>query len=55
MVNHNMICFDKARGAELFVRAGRGTYMPLKNGKSTGIAPLKGLDYNNPADRVFLR
>ncbi len=51
----NMVFFDKDRGAELFVRAGGGTYMPLKNGKPTGIAPLKGLDYNNPADRVFLR
>ncbi|WP_336294022.1 VirB4 family type IV secretion/conjugal transfer ATPase [Bartonella sp. CB169] len=51
----NMVFFDKDRGAELFVRAGGGTYMPLKNGKPTGIAPLKGLDYNNPADKVFLR
>ncbi len=49
----NMVFFDRDRGAELFVRAGGGTYMPLKNGRQTGIAPLKGLDYNNPADRVF--
>ncbi|MGL2349614.1 VirB4 family type IV secretion/conjugal transfer ATPase [Helicobacter pylori] len=51
----DMVFFDKDRGAELFVRAGGGTYMPLKNGKPTGIAPLKGLDYSNPANKVFLR
>lgn len=51
----NMIFFDKDCGAELFVRAGGGTYMPLKNGKPTGIAPLKGLDYSNPANKIFLR
>ncbi|MCL6230296.1 VirB4 family type IV secretion/conjugal transfer ATPase [Bartonella bilalgolemii] len=51
----HMVFFDKDRGAELFVRAGGGTYMPLKNGQPTGIAPLKGINYNNPADKVFLR
>ncbi|WP_187287507.1 VirB4 family type IV secretion/conjugal transfer ATPase [Bartonella australis] len=53
--NPHMVFFDKDRGAELFVRAGGGNYMSLKNGKPTGLAPLKGLDYENPENRVFLR
>jgi type IV secretion system protein VirB4 len=48
------IFIDKDRGAEIFVRACGGTYLPLKNGVSTGFAPLKGLG-NNPADIAFLQ
>jgi type IV secretion system protein VirB4 len=40
-----MIFFDKDRGAEIFVRAAGGTYLPLKNGMPTGCAPLKALSY----------
>jgi type IV secretion system protein VirB4 len=48
------IFIDKDRGAEIFVRACGGTYLPLKNGVSTGFAPLKGLG-NSPADVAFLQ
>ncbi|WP_413814202.1 VirB4 family type IV secretion/conjugal transfer ATPase [Aureimonas sp. Leaf427] len=49
----HMVFFDKDRGADLFVRAAGGTYLPLKNGQPTGCAPLKGLDLT-PANRIFL-
>ena len=48
------IFIDKDRGAEIFVRACGGTYLPLRNGEQTGFAPLKGLD-NTPANIAFLR
>ena len=48
------IFIDKDRGAEIFVRACGGTYLPLKNGVATGFAPLKGLD-NSPGNMAFLR
>ncbi|MBA8862732.1 type IV secretion system protein VirB4 [Ochrobactrum anthropi] len=51
--NPHMVFFDKDRGAEIFVRAGGGRYLPLKNGVSTGIAPLKGLELT-AENKVFL-
>ncbi|MBF9235608.1 VirB4 family type IV secretion/conjugal transfer ATPase [Microvirga alba] len=47
------VVFDKDRGAELFVRASGGSYLPLQNGKPTGCAPFKALDLT-PANIVFL-
>ncbi|MGK9086099.1 VirB4 family type IV secretion system protein [Brucella intermedia] len=49
----HMVFFDKDRGADLFVRAAGGTYLPLKNGVATGCAPLKALDLT-PENRIFL-
>uniref|UniRef100_UPI00372D3D0C VirB4 family type IV secretion/conjugal transfer ATPase n=1 Tax=Xanthobacter wiegelii TaxID=3119913 RepID=UPI00372D3D0C len=49
----HMVFFDKDRGADLFVRAAGGTYLPLKNGTPTGCAPLKGLELT-PENKVFL-
>jgi type IV secretion system protein VirB4 len=49
----HMVFFDKDRGADLFVRAAGGTYLPLKNGVTTGCAPLKALELTQE-DKVFL-
>ncbi|WP_349956708.1 VirB4 family type IV secretion system protein [Rhizobium sp. ZPR3] len=49
----HMVFFDKDRGADLFVRAAGGTYLPLKNGLPTGCAPLKALELT-PANKIFL-
>ncbi|MCB1461522.1 MULTISPECIES: VirB4 family type IV secretion/conjugal transfer ATPase [Hyphomicrobiales] len=49
----NIVFFDKDRGADLFVRAAGGTYLPLKNGRPTGCAPLKGMELT-PENKVFL-
>jgi len=49
----HMVFFDKDRGAEVFVRAGGGRYLPLKNGVATGIAPLKGFELT-AENKVFL-
>ncbi|TCQ74731.1 type IV secretion system protein VirB4 [Ochrobactrum sp. BH3] len=51
--NPHMVFFDKDRGAEIFVRAGGGRYLPLQNGVATGIAPLKGLELTTE-NKVFL-
>jgi type IV secretion system protein VirB4 len=48
-----LVFIDKDRGAELFVRASGGTYLTLRNGESTGFAPLKALDFS-PGNRAFL-
>lgn len=48
-----MVFFDKDRGADLFVRAAGGTYLPLRNGVATGCAPLKALDLT-AENRIFL-
>ncbi|MCC8976692.1 transporter, partial [Bradyrhizobium sp. Cham227] len=48
-----MVFFDKDRGADIFVRAAGGTYLPLTNGNPTGCAPLKVLDLEDGADRAF--
>jgi len=42
------VFFDKDNGAELFVRASGGTYLALKNGQPTGLAPLKAIDPTPP-------
>ncbi len=49
----HLVFFDKDRGADLFVRAAGGTYLPLKNGLSTGCAPLKALELT-PENKIFL-
>jgi type IV secretion system protein VirB4 len=49
----HMVFFDKDRGADLFVRAAGGSYLPLKNGIATGCAPLKALELT-AENKVFL-
>ncbi|OCP21401.1 MULTISPECIES: VirB4 family type IV secretion system protein [unclassified Ensifer] len=49
----HIVFFDKDRGADLFVRAAGGIYLPLRNGTPTGCAPLKGLE-PTPQNKVFL-
>lgn len=49
----HVVFFDKDRGADLYVRAAGGSYLPLKNGVPTGCAPLKTLDLT-PENKVFL-
>nr|WP_309402124.1 VirB4 family type IV secretion system protein [Aminobacter niigataensis]WMD00062.1 VirB4 family type IV secretion system protein [Aminobacter niigataensis] len=49
----HIVFFDKDRGADLFVRAAGGTYLPLKNGRPTGCAPIKGMELT-PENKVFL-
>jgi type IV secretion system protein VirB4 len=48
-----IVLFDKDRGADLFIRAVGGSYLPLKNGMETGCAPFKALDLT-PDNLVFL-
>jgi type IV secretion system protein VirB4 len=48
-----MVFFDKDRGADIFVRACGGSYLPLKNGRATGCAPLKVLDLEDGGDQAF--
>jgi type IV secretion system protein VirB4 len=45
--------FDRDRGGELLVRAVGGTYIEIRAGEPSGLAPLRGLQ-NTPADRDFL-
>jgi type IV secretion system protein VirB4 len=45
--------FDRDRGGELLVRAVGGTYIEIRAGESSGLAPLRGLQ-NTSADRDFL-
>ena len=52
--NGTVVFFDKDRGGELLVRATGGTYLVLRRGEPSGLAPLRGLA-NNAADRDFLR
>src|SRR3954470_5196962 len=47
------VFFDKDRGAEIFIRAIGGSYLPLRNGAPTGCAPFKALDLTSK-NRVFL-
>ncbi|MBB4574565.1 VirB4 family type IV secretion/conjugal transfer ATPase [Rhizobium lentis] len=49
----HMVFFDKDRGADLFVRAVGGTYLPLTNGTATGFAPLKALELT-AENKIFL-
>ncbi|NOT72558.1 MAG: VirB4 family type IV secretion/conjugal transfer ATPase [Hyphomicrobium sp.] len=48
-----IVLFDKDRGADLFIRALGGTYLPLKSGVPTGFAPLKAIPYD-AAGQAFL-
>ncbi|MBY5558686.1 VirB4 family type IV secretion/conjugal transfer ATPase (plasmid) [Rhizobium leguminosarum] len=56
MVERNgaIVFFDKDRGGELLVRATGGTYLALRRGVPSGLAPLRGLE-NTSASRDFLR
>jgi type IV secretion system protein VirB4 len=47
------VVFDKDRGLEILVRALGGTYLPLKNGASTGFNPLQLSP--TPANVEFLK
>ncbi|SDA87691.1 VirB4 family type IV secretion system protein [Sinorhizobium sp. NFACC03] len=49
----HVVFFDKDRGADLYVRAAGGTYLPFKNGVPTGCAPLKALELT-PENKMFL-
>lgn len=49
-----IVFFDKDRGGELLVRATGGTYLVLRRGERSGLAPLRGLE-NTPSSRDFLR
>jgi type IV secretion system protein VirB4 len=51
--NGIIFTFDKDRGQELLVRAVGGTYLEIRAGEASGLAPLRGLQ-NTPADRDFL-
>ena len=48
-----IVLFDKDRGADLFIRALGGTYLPLKSGVPTGFAPLKAIPFE-AAGQAFL-
>jgi type IV secretion system protein VirB4 len=50
----SIVFFDKDRGGELLVRASAGTYLQLRRGEASGMAPLRGLQ-NTKADADFLR
>lgn len=52
--NGAVVFFDKDRGGELLVRATGGTYLVLRRGEPSGLAPLRGLA-NTPGARDFLR
>jgi type IV secretion system protein VirB4 len=52
--NGAVVFFDKDRGGELLVRATGGTYLVLRRGEPSGLAPLRGLD-DTPGARDFLR
>lgn len=50
----SIVFFDKDRGGELLVRASGGTYLELRRGEDSGMAPLRGLK-NTEGDADFLR
>ena len=50
----SVVFFDKDRGGELLVRASGGTYLELRRGEPSGMAPFRGLK-NTEADKDFLR
>jgi type IV secretion system protein VirB4 len=52
--NGAVVFFDKDRGGELLVLATGGTYLVLRRGEDSGIAPLRGLP-DTGAARDFLR
>jgi len=52
--NGAVVFFDKDRGGELLVLATGGTYLVLRRGEDSGLAPLRGLP-DTPGARDFLR
>lgn len=50
----SVVFFDKDRGGELLVLASGGTYLELRRGQASGMAPLRGLK-DTEADKDFLR
>jgi type IV secretion system protein VirB4 len=52
--NGAVVFFDKDRGGELLVLATGGTYLVLRRGEDSGLAPLRGLE-DTPSARDFLR
>jgi type IV secretion system protein VirB4 len=52
--NGAVVFFDKDRGGELLVLATGGTYLVLRRGEPSGLAPLRGLE-NTAAAHDFLR
>lgn len=50
-----IVLFDKDRGADLFIRALGGTYLPLKSGVPTGFAPLKAIPYDASGQAFLTR
>jgi type IV secretion system protein VirB4 len=50
----SMVLFDKDRGGEILVRASGGTYMEIRRGEASGMAPLRGLS-SSQANADFLR
>jgi type IV secretion system protein VirB4 len=52
--NGAVVFFDKDRGGELLVLATGGTYLVLRRGEDSGLAPLRGLA-DTPSARDFLR
>jgi type IV secretory pathway VirB4 component len=48
-----IVYFDKDRGSELMIRATGGTYLTLRSGEASGLAPLRGLS-ETAANRTFL-
>lgn len=49
----SVVYFDKDQGAELAIRAAGGSYLALRAGADSGMAPLRGLA-NTAANRAFL-
>ena len=52
-LNARCVFFDKDRGAEPAIRAIRGSYLELRSGMASGVAPLKALS-DNAADHDHL-
>ena len=50
-----IVLFDKDRGADLFIRALGGTYLPLKSSEPTGFAPLKAIAYDASGQAFLTR
>lgn len=50
-----IVLFDKDRGADLFIRALGGTYLPLKSGVPTGFAPLKAMAFDASGQAFLTR
>ena len=55
MTDHkgSIVLFDKDAGGEVMVRAAGGSYLRLRRGEASGLAPLKALQ-DTPGDNDFL-